>query len=88
MAKNSLLEQLAAELAAKSTKKKKKKTPQYVIEVNGTVMQERGNSKKDVEQAAKALILSNPQVKINLYKLVGPLSAKLPIAGLDTEGKK
>jgi len=82
MAKESLLDQLAAEFAARA-KKSTKKAAKYALEVNGNMMTQKPTTKKELKKAVQAIIVANPSAKINLYTLSGPVSMDLPVAGID-----
>jgi len=72
-------------LAPKKTKKKT--TPKFILVVNGSVLQNRPATKKDLIKAAKAIVLRCPEAKIEVYKFSGEISIDLPVSGamLDEE---
>lgn len=83
MAQPTLLEQLAAELAAKADKKKGKKgAAKFVLDVDGRLLSQRPTTKKELKDAVIAIKIKNPQSKINVYKLEGTIDVELPVSGV------
>ncbi len=67
---------------------KKAKTPEFVVAVNGTIVRERPANKADLIKAAKAIIIRNPEAKIDVYSYAGPLSVDMPVTGAALESEE
>lgn len=80
-----LLEQLAAELAVKTKKAGKKSPAKYVLDVNGSLVAQRPTNKKELKAAIVAIKIAKPTSKINVYKLEGPVDVNLPVSGISVD---
>lgn len=83
--RNEVVDALQEMLAPK--KAKKKVTPQFVVTVNGNVIKERPVNKADLIKAAKAIIIRNPEAKIEVYSYNGPIEVDMPVSGAAVEGE-
>lgn len=81
--KNAVKEALLELLSGGVKKEKSKKSPKYVLVVDGKVCQNRPSRKSEVKAAVIALSLKNPATKIEVYRFESAVSVSLPVTGLD-----
>ena len=67
-------------------KAKKKVVPKYIMVVNGTVVRERPVTKADLIKAAKAVVIRNPEAKLEVDTYSGPSEVDMPVSGAAVEG--
>ena len=75
---------LANALSPKAAKRKKAKKPQFALEVNGQLCQQKLANKKEAKAAAIQIKMMDPTATIHLYEYVNEIKVDIPTTGVES----